>query len=181
LAFSFLAAIAVPIRSLAQSGVLDSAFGTGGKLTHAQLNLNAYPEGTDVAIQPDQKILIATRGTGMATVVRLNPDGTPDASFGNGGAASAGVSGRNVGIYGVAVQTDGKIVVAGGARPFGSNTSYSIVMRFESSGALDTSFGTGGYTQTAVLGFDYARGECGDGQWIDHRLCGRPLHGDRRA
>ncbi len=157
LAFSLLAAFAVPVQSSAQPGVLDSTFGTGGKLTYAQLNLSAYREGTDVAIQSDQKILISTRGSGVADIVRLNPNGTPDASFGVGGVASAGVAGRSVGIFGIAVQSDGKIVVAGGSRPHGTNASYVIVMRFDAAGALDTSFGTGGLTQTAVLGFDYAR------------------------
>jgi uncharacterized delta-60 repeat protein len=73
------------------------------------------------AIQPDGRIVLAgsaqVPGTGDASqfaVFRLNSDGSDDTGFGNGGAAFARFSGVDQ-PYGVALQGDGRIVVAGEA------------------------------------------------------------------
>lgn len=111
-------------------GDLDLSFGVNGKVVSA-----AGSMGYAVAIQPDDKLLIAgSSGTG-AGVVRFNSDGSLDTAFGSGGAATtvAGIA------YSVAVQANGKIVITG--RTSGSN---GFIARFNSNGTLDTTFAGSG-------------------------------------
>jgi uncharacterized delta-60 repeat protein len=90
-------------------------------------------------------------GNNSLALARLNPDGTPDPSFGTGGVVTvAFAAGSDTFGEAVAVQPDGKIVVAGG------NTAYSgkgknltgtgaiVLVRFNPDGSLDPTFGPGG-------------------------------------
>jgi uncharacterized delta-60 repeat protein len=130
-------------------GSLDLTFGTGGRVV---TSLGSTPEfGWAAAIQPDGKIVVAgqvdTAGVGDAVVLRYEPDGTLDATFGIGGVALLTIgSGLDTG-YGLALQPDGKIVVAGLA----STPATSIaVTRLDATGAPDAGFGTGGTVLTPV-------------------------------
>jgi uncharacterized delta-60 repeat protein len=81
------------------------------------------------------------------------PFGSPDTSFGTGGLATFLPSGWVYdGIEAEAVQPDGKIVVAG--KGADSVASHGFVARFTASGALDTSFGTGGVFDFTSGGFE---------------------------
>ena len=123
-------------------------------------------EGRDVAVQPDGKILLAgaTCRAGFADsgfgLIRYNPDGTLDASFGTGGSVTANRNGIGVSSFpsnvdrasGMALQSDGRIVLTGTTRP--PATSYDVMlMRFNSDGTLDTTFDTDGIA-TADVGFE---------------------------
>jgi len=98
-------------------GVLDPSFGVGG------VNTTTVSAGNDFAnsivLQSDGKIVAAGEaGTNSDFgVVRYNTNGTPDSTFGLGGASTIDFGGTdNEGLgNSVAVQTDGKIVVAGQA------------------------------------------------------------------
>jgi uncharacterized delta-60 repeat protein len=75
--------------------------------------------------------------------------GALDTSFGQNGFAFVGFENAGLGyaeVAGVAVQSDGKLVVAGNARTTGINFSQTamVLARFNANGTLDTSFGTGG-------------------------------------
>jgi uncharacterized delta-60 repeat protein len=104
-----------------------------------------------VAIQSDGKVVLAGTGTaptGQATfgVARYLLDGTLDLAFGGGdGYASPPIpSGYDDAIgYGMALQGDGKIVVAGRANA-GAKPSFALA-RFWPDGSLDTSFGGDGW------------------------------------
>ena len=52
--------------------------------------------------------------------------------------------------YSVALQPDGKIIAAGSSN-YGSNNNFAVV-RYNSSGSLDTTFGVGGKLTTTILG-----------------------------
>ncbi|MDZ4405030.1 LamG-like jellyroll fold domain-containing protein [Prosthecobacter sp.] len=132
------------------NGALDTSFNGTGKITLG-LAQNDVLEG--VALQSDGKI-VAVGYTGATTphdfaVLRYNSDGTPDTSFnGNGRVITAVGSGDDLG-YGVVVQTDGKIVVAGAA-----DSDFAVV-RYNTNGSLDTSFnGTGMVTTSFVAGYE---------------------------
>jgi uncharacterized delta-60 repeat protein len=90
-----------------------------------------------VAVQPDGKIVVAGYTTvGLnAAVYRLNPDGTPDATFDGDGAVGIDSAGSEV-ANAVAVQPDGKIVVAG-RTSVGNNAA---VYRLNPNGSFDTTF-----------------------------------------
>ncbi|MCC6521986.1 MAG: hypothetical protein IT373_04945 [Polyangiaceae bacterium] len=88
------------------------------------------------------KIVATGVSSSQLTVVRLNADGSPDDAFGNGGVLRTSTVTYSQGSEGwaVAVQPDGKMLVAGtdlAAPPHG------IVLRLEASGALDASFSGG--------------------------------------
>src|SRR5262249_38734986 len=76
-----------PLQVLAAAGDLDSSFGVGGKVV---TDVSGFTEesGEDVALQPDGKILVAgfalnsTNGTDDFVVIRYNPDGSLDTTFG---------------------------------------------------------------------------------------------------
>ena len=76
-------------------------------------------------------------------MVRYNADGTLDTSFGPNGTGKiltpvgAGTSSDQG--YGVTVQADGKIVVAGQAAGNGTSTDFAVV-RYNADGSLDTTF-----------------------------------------
>jgi len=129
----------------AAPGQLDSSFGDGGRVT---LNPGGF-EGaySDVAIQPDGKIVLAgfafaNPGETDIAVTRLNANGSPDQSFGNGGTTLLNYSvapPRTQDIANaVALQPDGKIVVAG------ASDDFEAVVRLTVTGTLDTTFDPGG-------------------------------------
>jgi uncharacterized delta-60 repeat protein len=109
---------AVLLRYTADGGGLDPTFGAGGKVL-----LLPFPEaeGTDVAVQSDGKILAAIDGE----LNRFNADGTPDATFGANGKASA-----DVGVSAIALQPDGRIVICGRGKGSGFASSAFGVARF---------------------------------------------------
>jgi uncharacterized delta-60 repeat protein len=104
------------------NGSLDTTFGNGAGYVLIG-TAQTFPIAKAVAIQPDGKVVVVGFGTETATtapLARLNADGSPDTTFGNGGIIESaigtftgGVGGP--GFSGMAIQPDGKIVAAGQA------------------------------------------------------------------
>lgn len=121
-------------------GGIDNGFGMGGH-THFSggTGLEQYHFGLRL---PDGKLLIGGE-TGSptpisGTIVKLNPDGTPDTSFGSGGKAGTGFASSF--FYDIAIDSQGRIVVVGAA----SGASRIAVARLTPNGQPDLSFnGTG--------------------------------------
>jgi len=123
----------------AAAGALDSSFDGDGIRIVTQPKDN---RGQAVAIQPtDGKIVIAgytnTFGSNDVMVLRLNDNGSLDGTFNGGQARIVSRFGDDRGLA-VALQSDGKIVVAGYTNLFGTNDI--LVMRFNADGSLDTTF-----------------------------------------
>ena len=132
-------------------GSLDISFGTGGKVV-APIGNRAGASA--VAIQSNGKIVAA----GFADIgnitnfvlARYNTNGSLDTTFGTGGIIQTLIS---EGSYAsaVAIQSDGKIVAAGSAY-FAENTYSSVsafsLVRYNTNGSLDASFGAGGIVTT---------------------------------
>jgi uncharacterized delta-60 repeat protein len=135
-------------RYEATSGTLDHSFGRGG---FVKARFAAGPNvGFAVAIQDDDRIVVTGEAGGDMFLARFEPDGPPDAGFGRGGKTITDVTaGHDVG-RGVAIQPDGRIIVAGGLRLRFLSSSHefrsgrSVVLRYKRDGALDPSFGRGG-------------------------------------
>jgi uncharacterized delta-60 repeat protein len=146
-------------------GVLDYSYGDSGK-TVIQLPFEDDIFVSDVAIQKDDKILLAGYGkydyfdpVSSGIITRLKTDGSVDSSFGINGTIQTTIN--KTGSYGsIAVQTDGKIVVSGGA----NNTEF--INRFLPDGKLDNSFGENGYTYTSSYNAFFTSGIQTDGKIV---------------
>jgi uncharacterized delta-60 repeat protein len=125
----------VPAGAAAAPGDLDPVFGNGGKRL-----LAGDDTPVELLAQPDGKLVIVSFDTGFDFVVRrLNPDGSPDRSFGGDGTAGADFGGEER-ARGGALQPDGKILVVGTTLQPGP----SLIARFDTDGTLDESFSPGG-------------------------------------
>ncbi len=131
-------------------GSLDATFGTGGKVVTP---IGSGPDYANaVAIQRDGKIVTAgytSNGSNFDfAVVRYKTDGSLDPTFGTGGKVVTPIGSGADYANAVAIQSDGRIVVAG-ATHNGSNYDFALV-RYNTSGSLDTAFGTGGKIVTPI-------------------------------
>ncbi len=143
-------------------GTLDPSFGTGGTVTTDFEGLG--DQGRALVLQPDGKVVVAgfttpAGGCGGGcedfALARYHTDGTLDASFGTNGKVTHDFGGLTDRASAVAVQADGKIVVAGFTTPAGSCGSGCedfALARYDVDGTLDPSFGTGGTVTTDFEG-----------------------------
>ena len=137
-------------------GSLDPSFGVGGKvITDLAESGNA---ANDIVIQPDGKIVAAGRlvtgGANDFVVVRYNPDGSLDTTFGTGGRTVTSFRISDDVASGVALQRDGKIVAVGYVYNGGANNVDFAVARYTTDGELDASFGEGGKVITTLTTSD---------------------------
>jgi len=111
-------------------------------------------EARAIAIQPDGRIVVAGYVDFGADrdflVARFHPDLTLDTSF-NGIGWTAVDLGKNDEVFGVAIQTDGKILAVGFAENNAGSERYLALARFLPDGSLDASFGGGGGASTFNL------------------------------
>ncbi len=139
------------------NGTLDGGFGSGGTvLTDFGTFLDA---ASDVAVQPDGKIVAAGISGGDFALARYNSDGSLDPSFGSGGKVTTDFGSFDQ-ANAVVVQPDGKIVAAGG-----SGSDFALA-RYNSDGSLDATFGTGGKVTTdfgSSSGFAFDLAAASDG------------------
>jgi uncharacterized delta-60 repeat protein len=120
-------------------GSLDTSLGGTG------IVINPVGHGFySVAIQPDGKIVVVSSvAIGTFAVVRYNPNGSLDTSFNGSGIVLTPVDSDGGGPSSVAIQTDGKIVVAGS----NGDNSFAI-LRYNPNGSLDTTFNGSGLVIT---------------------------------
>lgn len=148
------------------SGEIDTAFGTDGWFSHNIAVGLGGELARGIALQSDGKIVVTAtvEHVGAAdardrdiAALRLNTDGTLDTTFGtagvaihdlsDGAVAGTGYSADNT--WNVIVDGEGRLLLAAGrVREGATDTDFGVV-RLTSSGALDTTFGTGG-----VFSFD---------------------------
>jgi len=130
-------------------GSVDTSFGGQGK---AVVPVGAGDDyAYAVAVDTSGRVLVAGRaaeGLGDFALVRLDRDGTLDPTFGTGGKVTTDFAGGADTAYAVAVQADGKIVVAGAAAVTGTGQDFAVA-RYLDSGALDPTFGAAGKVTVA--------------------------------
>ncbi len=137
-----------------EDGTMDSAFKGGVPNTSLGGVFTSFaPMGSGavrgIAIQSDGKVIAAGSAPGAGSgqdvaLVRYNPDGSLDTSFGTGGMVFTLISGVDDRAEKMALQPDGKIVVVG------YSGSDQFVARYQPDGTLDSSFGTGGIAKTSL-------------------------------
>lgn len=174
------------VARLTTTGALDPDFnGDGDDDGRVRFNINTGTEeqGQNVAIQPDGKIVVVgNAGAGSSGLVgfgiaRLNSDGSFDLGFGTNGVARGSLSSGEDTAYDLAFQSDGKIIVAGTSNETGIGLSEFGVVRLESDGDLDATFGTGGVSTVSISSgtSDAARTVAiqGDGKIVAAGIAGR--------
>ncbi|HEY9164622.1 MAG TPA: T9SS type A sorting domain-containing protein [Candidatus Kryptonia bacterium] len=143
-------------------GALDSTFGLDGRVT-IQINGSTDNDaGYSVALQANGEIVVAGASNNSFAVARLNSNGVLDNAFGTNGKVTAEIQGGDgTADYGssVALQSDGKIVVAGTSYSFLGGGNAFAIARFDSNGALDSTFGGSGSVR-APLGRYGPNAEC---------------------
>ncbi|HEX7880728.1 MAG TPA: hypothetical protein VF720_15040, partial [Candidatus Eisenbacteria bacterium] len=153
------AIVAAPAMLLAAPGGLDPTFGGGtgrirignGPAFEACESMVVQSNGRSVSVGSSQA------GTEPAiALIRRMTDGTPDPGFGTGGMALTRIPGRTIFGHAVALQPDGRIVVAGDFLD-GDNFDF-LVCRYTTAGVLDPTFGIGGIVVTSLGGDDRADG-----------------------
>ena len=138
-------------------GSLDVTFGTDGVVTTDFVG--GFDAAEEVVLQPDGRIVVVGSAELIPgnfvsrdfAVARYNTNGSLDTTFGNGGKVTSPL-GEIDSASSVVVQPDGKIVAGGG----GALTIDFALVRYNTDGTLDPTFGSGGMVTTDLGGSDYA-------------------------
>ena len=123
------------------NGSLDTSFDSDGKV------MTTIPgsRSNSIALQSDGKIVVAGLYQGPSNydviLARYNTDGTLDLTFDTDGIVMTQAATGDDAAQSVAIQSDGKIIVAGyGVTPTLTYNPDLLVVRYNSDGSLDTSF-----------------------------------------
>jgi uncharacterized delta-60 repeat protein len=133
-------------------GTPDNTFnGTGKQLT----TFGDYTDfASSLAIQKDGKIVVAGRSylnnSDNFSLARYNIDGSPDTTFSHDGRQNNTFGLDDYFAESLAIQNDGKIVVAGFSETPSGNSSAFAVARYETNGDLDNTFNNNGFQNTLV-------------------------------
>ncbi len=138
------------IVRLNQNGFADNTFGTNGIVTTPVGSYDA--QVTSATVQEDQKIVAAgyylNGNFYNFAVARYKTDGNQDSTFGSDGVVTTQVGAAHNFAQALAVQKDGKIVVAGSSMN-GSNYDFALV-RYNTDGSPDQTFGSKGIVTTRI-------------------------------
>ena len=151
--------VAGPGRAGAAPGDLDTGFSSDGKVT---TDVGTVDAGRAVAVQPDGKIVVAGYSLNGPhndlVVLRYDADGSLDTSFSGDGKVLVDIDSKNDFGYSVAVQSDGKIVVAGATATDSLGVLFDMAaVRLTTAGELDAGFGSGGVKTVGFgAGSEYA-------------------------
>jgi uncharacterized delta-60 repeat protein len=124
------------IARLNSDGSLDGSFNPGSGVSGG-----ADPSVYSLAVQSDGKVLIGGSfttfdGVSRVRIARLNANGSRDSAFDPGNGATGG---DDATVYSVKVQSDGKVLIAGGFNTV-NGTTRNRIARLTSDGNLDTTF-----------------------------------------
>ena len=128
-------------------GSIDSTFGTNGYTIYD--HAGGFDVAYDIDLQTDGKIImtgavsITAANTDML-VVRLNTDGSFDSTFAGNGKLIIPINTSEDYAREAAIQPDGKILIGGYTKTPGFTYNNAVMVRINTDGTLDTTFGTGG-------------------------------------
>ncbi len=131
------------------AGQLDRSFGVNGAAI-ADFGVDSY--GFGFLVQPDGKLVqVGTlSGNSKFALARFDSNGNVDPTFGSAGKVTTSFDAQGgATAQAVALQSDGKLVVAGGmSGPSAPGGAFALA-RYRSDGSLDDSFGIGGKIWTS--------------------------------
>lgn len=132
-------------------GSLDKSFsGDGKQIT----SFGSFSFANSLALDHHGKIVVAGSANDDFAIARYNPDGSPDNSFSGDGRQTTDLNSQADLAFSVAVQEDGRIIAAGFTWN-GSDNDFALV-RYNTDGSADTTFGSNGRQTTSFGGNDYA-------------------------
>jgi uncharacterized delta-60 repeat protein len=129
-------------RLLNPSGNFDPSFGPTGP-PGPLVDFGVFDAANAVALQPDGKIVVAGTSDANFAIARLLPSGALDTSFAGDGKSEVDFGGGDDGAYAMALQPDGKIVIAGFDDAEGNPGNFAVA-RLQPNGSLDTTFANAG-------------------------------------
>ena len=174
--------LSIALVATAAPGQLDPTFGNGSGYVTTPIGAG-LPTGSRVALYPGNKIVVAGScnigGTHVFCVARYQSDGTSDNTFGQSGIVSLSIGNVDDFLTALLVQANGKVLATGSCGfkpdPLSTSTSYNFCMvRFDTDGTMDVSFGTNGTVITALDATNYGRGVATqtDGKLVLAGSCG---------
>jgi uncharacterized delta-60 repeat protein len=131
------------------NGMIDTSFGNNGIVTG--------PAGYAVSLaqQTDGRLLVAANLAYVPnkdfTVLRYNSNGSVDSTFGDAGKVSTDIASLTEEVNSLALQSDGKILLAGRCN-MGPNKNYFAIARYHTNGSLDSSFNSCGIALASTQG-----------------------------
>ena len=145
-----------------ENGIVDSSFGVNGVSVIPAIDIDN--ELTSIAVQSNGKIVAAGHYSPVfigsmnfdVLLVRLDTNGLPDVTFGNNGVVITPVNGGIDDSFGMEIDNDGNIVVAGFTTLPVTLYQDMILLKYDSTGTLDPSFGTAGIVTFSYGNIDYA-------------------------
>lgn len=138
------------LKRVNDAGVIDSSFNNTGIAAITEDGNELYLQ--KIKIQPDGKILVLASASVPSQfqrniyVARLNADGTPDLGFNSTGKIIIDISSDDI-FRDIALQSDGKIIVAGSVRDDIAALLNPAALRLNSDGTRDMSFSENGLLQ----------------------------------
>jgi uncharacterized delta-60 repeat protein len=124
-------------RRLLSQGTTDPFYGTGG-FAAPEFHASEQTPATQVIALPDGRAYVAAASAERIGLARLTLEGELDPTFGTGGKVVVDPTPYRDFVEAMVLQPDGKIVLAGN-----EGVDFELV-RFNSDGTLDNTFGTGG-------------------------------------
>ncbi len=138
----------VQLARVEANGTLDTSFGSGGFTTTTAIAFTPYnqtgPQSVALALQSDGSILVASSYFNL--LARFTSQGQLDTTFGSGGLVNLANPGpiATSGPTQIAVEKNGKILVASGSSTPTPALQSGTISRYDSNGTLDTTFGAAG-------------------------------------
>jgi uncharacterized delta-60 repeat protein len=155
----------------AQQQPLDSTFSGDGLWNYPGIEGYVFDDSQKVLPYPDGRVLLAltvvpNNGSDERVfLTRLMPDGTPDPSFGDGGATILTGLGIQYKMYDAMLTPEGGVIGCGT-----NSTSFpidtSLVFRVDATGAFDPTFGVGGIARVPGLEYALTMAQLSDGKYI---------------
>lgn len=145
------------VAALRYDGSLDTTFGSGGYAFVDGSGGGNHSYTSDLALQPDGKLILGGSANYSGRLVRLNTDGSVDGSFGGGIVTLPTIWGPSV-----SVRPDGRVLAAGGGYSGGNGK----LLQYLATGTADPSFGSAGVANPAPVVASYGFYLQGDGKLL---------------
>lgn len=135
-------------------GTPDNTFSVDG-IVDTDFSNNSPDRGFALHIYDDGKILAAGYTGQDIALIRYNSNGTLDLTFNGSGKKSIDF-GQSESASTLTVQPDGKLLLGGVSYDAGNDFSKYMLVRVNSDGTVDNTFGTNGQVTTTFDAFDYS-------------------------